>query len=246
MNKEWNALAIGKKTEEKAAINLENVCCLAGRKPLLQNISWQVKKGDKWLVYGANGSGKTTLLSLLAGYGRIAEGRLQILGMRYTAQTVFSLRKRIGWVSASFFDKYYSKESVADVMLSALSGGLGVRFTLELTDVKTARQILARFDLLHKWNQPYQTLSKGEQQKVLLARAFLQEPEILLLDEPANGLDWQTEQYMKKIITDIAGDSTVTIVYVSHHPYEFGSVFEHCLVLEAGKIKACGFTEKIL
>ena len=228
------------------AARLERVFCLAGRRPLLQDISWSMKKGERWLVYGANGSGKTTLLSLLAGYGQIASGTLQVLGTEYTAQTIFSLRKKIGWVSASFFDKYYGKESVADVMLSALSGGLGLRFSLDLTDVKKAKQALAQFDLLHKFNQPYQTLSKGEQQKVLLSRAFLQEPELLLLDEPANGLDLQTEQYMKRVITQIAHDSASTIVYVSHHPYEFGDIFEHCLMLEVGKIKACGRTAEIL
>ncbi len=132
-------------------------------------------------------------------------------------------------------------------MLSALSGGLGLRFSLDLTDVKKAKQALAQFDLLHKFNQPHQTLSKGEQQKVLLSRAFFcKSRSFFLLDEPANGLDLQTEQYMKRVITQIAHDSASTIVYVSHHPYEFGDIFEHCLMLEVGKIKACGRTAEIL
>ena len=93
---------------------------------------------------------------------------------------------------------------------------------------------------------PTKHCRRENNKKYYCPELFLQEPELLLLDEPANGLDLQTEQYMKRVITQIAHDSASTIVYVSHHPYEFGDIFEHCLMLEVGKIKACGRTAEIL
>ena len=232
--------------EGETVIKLEHVHCMVGRRSLLQDINWTVTSGEHWLIYCANGSGKTTLLSLIAGYGKYSSGCVKILGQFYTDDTVFSLRKKVGWVSTSFFDKYYRKESVSDLLLSALSGTLGMRSYESLKNIKLVKRGLACFGLQNKFYYPYDTLSKGEQQKVLLVRAFLQQPEILLLDEPASGLDIASETYIRELIKELVENNRMTILYVSHHPYEFGGIFDHCLLLEQGKIKACGLTEEIV
>ena len=99
-------------------IKTEHLSCKMGHSYLLKDISWQVQAGENWVVYGLNGSGKTTLLSILAGYKGYSEGQLQIFGQTYTNENVLTLRKKIGWVSGSFFDKHYTKESVLDIILS--------------------------------------------------------------------------------------------------------------------------------
>ncbi len=231
---------------ESNVIEAKGVSCTVGQKYLLKDINLTVKRGENWLIHGANGSGKTTLLSLLAGYNQLSAGSLMILGTSFAERSIFETRKKIGFVSTSFFDKYYRNESVSDIMFSALSGTLGVRSGITATIVKRAKEELAFFGLEDKFQVPYRTLSKGEQQKILLARAFLQNPEILLLDEPASGLDADSEQQMKKLVREKTRQADLTLLYVSHHPYEFGDVFEKCMILEKGKMKASGLTKEVL
>ena len=217
------------------AVDMQHVYCKVGKKVLLQDIDWKIRIGERWRLYGDNGSGKTTLLSLIAGYGEVYSGKVKIFGQVYTSDNVFALRKRIGWVSASFFDKYYRNESVSDILLSSLSGSLGVRFDISLTDVRAAREELRRFELQDKFNALYHTLSKGEQQKVLLARALLQNPDMLLLDEPLSGLDASAEKYVQTLLKEIALNNQVTILYVSHHPEEFMDNLQYSYCLHMGK-----------
>ena len=228
--------AVNKEVNEKPiVIEMQHIYYKAGKRPLLQDINWKVRQGEHWLVYGDNGSGKTTLLSLIAGYGEIYSGCFKVFGEEYKPENVFKLRKRIGWVSTSFFDKYYRNESVSDILLSGLSGSLGVRFDIDLKDVKSAREALMRFDLADKFNALYRMLSKGEQQKVLLTRALLQQPEILLLDEPLSGLDANSEKNVQMMLSEIAMNTQSTILFVSHHPEEFAESIQYSLRLHKGR-----------
>ncbi len=231
---------------EQIVIEASRISCTVGKKYLLKDVNLNIKRGENWLIHGANGSGKTTLLSLLAGYNQLYAGSLKVLGMSYTEQSVFATRRKIGFVSTSFFDKYYRNESVSDIMFSALSGTLGVRPGITATTIKQAKKELSFFGLADKFQVPYRTLSKGEQQKILLARAFLQNPELLLLDEPASGLDVASEQQMKELVREQTEKADLTLLYVSHHPYEFGDVFDQCLILDKGKVKASGLTKEVL
>lgn len=236
MTKYCEVRAVNKEANEKPyVVEMQHVYYKAGKRPLLQDINWKVRQGEHWLVYGDNGSGKTTLLSLIAGYGEIYSGYFRVFGEEYKPENVFNLRKRIGWVSTSFFDKFYRNESVSDILLSGLSGSLGVRFNLDLKDVKSARESLVHFDLADKFNALYRMLSKGEQQKVLLTRALLQRPEILLLDEPLSGLDATSEKYVQMMLSEIAVNTQITILYVSHHPEEFAENIQYSLRLHKGK-----------
>lgn len=226
---------VKKLNEKMNVVEMQHVYCKIGKKTLLQDISWNVRMGEHWLIYGENGSGKTTLLSLIAGYGMLYSGNLEVLGFEYNRENFFELRKSIGWVSTSFFNKIYKNESVADIMLSALSGSLGIRFDISLEDVKKARDELERFNLNDKFDSLYCMLSKGEQQKILLARALLQKPKLLLLDEPLSGLDIVSEKYVRSLLQKIVKDGQVTIICVGHHPEDFFDIVQYALHLNKGK-----------
>ena len=128
-------------------IESKNLSIKSGKNYLLQNINWQVKQGEHWTVFGLNGSGKTTLLSVLAGFKPYTEGSLRVLGKEYTKDDIFTLRKKVGFVSSSFFGNYYDKEQALDIVLSGLFGTLGIGYHVSAQDVRLARKILTDLDL---------------------------------------------------------------------------------------------------
>ena len=111
---------------EDYIIEAEHLCCKIGCRYLLEDITWRVKPGQRWVVFGMNGCGKTTLLSIIAGFWHFTDGSLKLFGQPLTEERLLKCRQRIGWVSSSFFDKYYSRESVMDIVLSGKSGTLGL------------------------------------------------------------------------------------------------------------------------
>ncbi len=226
-------------------IRIENLNFMAGNRYLLKNINWSVEKNDNWLLFGLNGCGKTTLLSVISGYGNYTSGNVAILGQEYNDETTLQLRSKIGFVSSSFFTKYYKHESALHVVLSGLTGTLGLRFQITNQDVMRAKQVMAELQLTDKANQAFQELSKGEQQKVLIARAMVAEPDILILDEPSTGLDMYARDNMLQLIRNLAKED-VTIIYVTHYFEEVLEEFDKCLILKGGEIYACGKTVDIL
>lgn len=228
------------------AIRASHLNYLSGAKDILNRINWEVRTGERWVVFGANGCGKTTLLSIIAGYKRFTSGELEVLGEAYTAENMLSLRRRIGWISSSFFDRCYHQERVLDIVLSSLSGTLGLPLTLTDAQICQAKALLKTLGIADKQNVPYDLLSKGEQQLVLIARAFLTRPEMLLLDEPGNGLDVLAREKLLAMIDWLAADRKMTMIYVTHYLEEILPVFEKCLLLCSGTIYRTGLTKELL
>lgn len=212
---------------------------------ILKNIDWVVNKGEHWVVFGLNGSGKTSLLSIIAGYTFPTHGDLKVFGQPYRDDNILSIRKKIGWVSSSFFDKVYSKESVLEVILSGLFGTLGLNYDITTQDVKKAKALLTELRLPHKIDHPYDLLSKGEQQIVLLARSLIANPQILILDEPGTGLDVFNREYLLSTIRDLAQRTDMTIIFITHYTEEIMDVFTNCLLLKNGTVFAKGSTKDI-
>ena len=226
-------------------INVKNLSCLSGSHFLLNNISWQVNRGEQWVVFGRNGCGKTTLLSIIAGYKSFSGGTLEVFGESYTAENILSLRKRIGWVSSSFFDNYYTQEMVLDIVLASLSGALGLEFTTTNSQIKKAKALLSELGLKSKIDAPFDKLSKGERQHVLIARAFMTDPEILILDEPGTGLDVLAREKLLATIKALAIAQDTTIIYVTHYPEEILPSFDQCLLLRNGAVYQKGKTKAL-
>ncbi len=217
-------------------IHVENLSCQSGNRYLLRNINWEVQPGEQWVVFGLNGSGKTTLLSIIAGYKMPTAGKVEVFGQSYTQSNILSIRKKIGWVSSSYFDKYYTKESALTIVLSGLCGTLGVDSTVQADDFIRAKKLLQEWNLDKKFDLPFSMLSKGERQNVLIARALISSPEILVLDEPGTGLDVLAREQLLRKIAYLAEEGQMTIIYVTHYPEEILPLFEQCIVLQQGKI----------
>ena len=227
-------------------IDTESLSLKAGHRYLLNNIDWQVKRGEHWLVFGMNGCGKTTLLSILAGFKQPSRGIVRVLNETYTANNILNLRKRIGWVSSSFFDQVYSKESAMDIVLSGKFGTVGLDMNITDADIKKAKLLLKEVHLRGKIYHPFHLMSKGERQNVLIARALIGNPEILMLDEPCTGLDIEAREYLLNTVKDLAENSGITIVYVTHHTDEImPEVFKKTLLLKNGITYKMGATEEL-
>lgn len=216
-------------------IRVENLNCQSGNRYLLRNITWEVQPGENWVVFGLNGSGKTTLLSIIAGYKMPTEGTLEVFGQAYSDENILPIRKKIGWVSSSYFDKYYTKESALTIVLSGLCGTLGIDSTVQPDDYIRAKKLLREWNLDKKFDLPFSMLSKGERQNVLIARALISSPEILVLDEPGTGLDVLAREQLLRKISRLAEGGNMTMIYVTHYPEEILSLFEQCIILQDRK-----------
>lgn len=226
-------------------VKAEHVSCQSGRRYLIHDINWEVKKGEHWIVFGTNGCGKTTLLSIVAGFKGQTSGFIEVLGEPYTEKNIFSHRKRIGWVSSSFFDKYLSWESAIDIVLSGVSGTLSLSKDITDYDVKQAKVLLKQLRLGDKISQPFALMSKGERQCVLIARALISNPEILILDEPGTGLDIYAREYVLQAIMDLAENTDMTIIYVTHYAEEILPMFDKSILLRDGHLYAKGATKEL-
>lgn len=231
---------------KEIVVDLHQVSCKVGYRYLLRDISWRVKKGEHWVVFGMNGSGKTTLLSIIAGFKQATAGTVNVFGEPFHNDTILNVRKRIGWVSASFFDQHYSRESALHIVLSGKSGTLGLEDGLTLEDVQLAKALLNEFHLAEQCNHTFDMFSKGERQNILIARALIANPDILILDEPCTGLDVLHRSYLFHTIEALSKKKDLTIIYVTHYVEEIIPFFQNILLLSNGHIFAQGETTALL
>ena len=230
--------------DEALAVN--GLSVKTGQQYLLKDITWRVPQGENWIVFGMNGCGKTTLLSVLAGFKQPTAGDVRVLGQSYSPDNILALRQRIGWVSGSFFEQKYTKEYAQDIVLSGKFGTLGLGRPITDGDRKRARSLLKALHLDRKIDQPFHLMSKGERQNVLIARALMAEPEILLLDEPCTGLDILAREQLLSTLRSMAQEGRMTIVYVTHHTDEIlTDVFPKALLLKEGLAFAQGETAEL-
>lgn len=217
-------------------IELKKVNCKVGYRYLLKDVDWSVRKGEHWVVFGMNGSGKTTLLSIIAGFKHYTGGTVSLFGEMFSNDNILNIRKRVGWVSASFFDKYYSKESALNIVLSGRNGTLGLEYDITLEDVKLAKALLADFKLGNNVNKTFDMFSKGERQNILIARALIHNPDILILDEPCTGLDVYNRSYLFSTIEKLCKRKDLTVIYVTHYAEEILPLFNDILLLKNGHV----------
>jgi iron complex transport system ATP-binding protein len=212
------------------------------RSVLLHDISWTVRPGERWVVLGANGAGKTTLLQVAAGALRPDAGRVELLGEALDDADLDDLLPRIGWASAALADRLPADERVLDVVLTASFAS--VRRAAErydAVDESRARDLLQQLGCRALVDRRFGTLSEGERKRVQLARALMTDPEILLLDEPAAGLDLGAREALLHMLARLAEDPRApALVLVSHHVEEVPAGFTHALLLREGQVVAAG------
>ena len=226
-------------------IETEQLYYKKGAKVLLNNINIQIKKGEYWILLGNNGCGKTTLASVLSGYQPYSAGKIKIFGKELNDITAIDIRKKIGFVSSSYFDKCLRYENGINIVLGAKNGALADGLSITDEDIVKAKKILEQFGLKYKGLYPYDLLSKGQQQKILLARSFMTKPELLILDEPCTGLDIISRGFLLNTLQDIASLKMGSILYITHHTDEILPFFTHALLMKNGEIYSQGKIEEV-
>ncbi len=166
-------------------IEVKNLSYRRDDKTLLSGIEWKVRKGEHWALLGLNGSGKTTLLNMITGYLWPTTGVISVLGETYGSVDLREMRKSIGWVSSSLQEKLYASDKAQVVVLSGKYATIGLYDKPDEKDYEQASELMKRLGCSHLWDRTYQTCSQGEKQKLLIARALMANPRLLILDEPA-------------------------------------------------------------
>lgn len=228
-------------------IKVEDLTLIRNNKTILNHVSWSVKKGEHWCLLGLNGSGKTTLLKVINGYLWPTEGKVQVLGETFGQTNLPELRKEIGWVSSSIQQQIRGYDKVLSIILSGKFASIGLYDEVEKKDIEQATSLMKLLNCEHLKNQPYEILSQGERQRVLIARALMSSPKILILDEPCTGLDLIERENLLQFIEKIANDSNgPTLIYVTHHVEEILPLFTHTLFLRKGEVFDSGRTDEKL
>ncbi len=225
-----------------SVLHLWNITVRRGRSLLLDGVSWNVDAGEHWVVLGPNGAGKTTLLQIASAQMHPTSGRAHVLGARLGAVDLMEVRSRVGLSSAALAARVPAAETVMDVVVSAGYGQLGRwREHYDEMDFGRAGELLEAMGVAKLADRLYGTLSEGERKRTLAARALMTDPELLLLDEPAAGLDLGGREDLLARLSTLAVDpASPATVLVTHHVEEIPTAFTHLLLLREGRVVASG------
>jgi iron complex transport system ATP-binding protein len=209
---------------------------------LVRDIDWAVEPEQRWVIVGPNGSGKTTLMRIASLYLHPSTGTVDVLGNRLGRVDVRTLRRRIGLASGGLSAILRPDLLAVDAVMTARFAALEPWWhQYDATDRDRARELLDRMGVGHAADRPLATLSDGERQRVALARTLMNDPELLLLDEPAAGLDLAAREDLVARLADLAGDAAAPpLVLVTHHVEEVPPGFTHALLLRDGAVVAAG------
>ena len=225
-----------------AVVDLAGVTIVRGSATLLDDINWTVDESDRWVIIGPNGAGKTTLLQVISAQIHPSSGVAGLLGEVLGTVDVFDLRPRIGLTSAALAERIPRGERVHDVVVSASYAVVGRwREEYDELDHERADQLLAQMRIEALADRTFGTLSEGERKRVQIARALMTDPELLLLDEPAAGLDLAGRESLVRTLGELAQDEYAPAsVLVTHHVEEIPAGITHALLLKQGRTVAAG------
>ncbi|WP_344121482.1 ABC transporter ATP-binding protein [Kocuria aegyptia] len=231
-----------------AVLEMVDVSVVRGQKTLLESVDWVVNEGERWVVLGPNGAGKTTLLSIAAARLHPTRGMVDILDEILGAVDVFELRPRIGLSSTVLAAQIPEAETVRNCVVTAAYGVTGRWIeNYDDADEAQARELLDAWGIGHLAERRFGSLSEGERKRVLVARALMTDPELLLLDEPAAGLDVGGREDLVARLDELARDEAApTVVMVTHHLEEVPDAFTHALLLREGRVVASGPVQQVM
>lgn len=223
-------------------LKLAKVSFVRDDRAILSPLDWQVRDGERWLVLGANGSGKTTLLRIASMYEHPSSGTVEVLGERLGRTDVRELRRRVGYMSAALAVQIRQELRARDIVMTARYAALEPwwhRYTT--ADEARAEDCLERMGVRWAADRPLATLSSGEQQRVLLARTLMNDPGVLLLDEPSARLDLGGREQLVHALAELTTDPAAPpLVLVTHHLDEVPPGMTHVLLLKDGQVVAKG------
>ena len=229
-------------------LQLSGVAVVRDGAELVVDVDWTVREGERWAVLGPNGAGKTTLLHVASAALFPSRGTVDLLGERFGLTDLGDLRTRVGLSSAQLADRFPGSEKALDVVVTAAYGVVGrwhERYGPD--DVTRAEGLLGRVGMRAFAGRRFGTLSEGERKRVLLARALMTDPELLLLDEPAAGLDLGAREALLHLLSRLAADpASPPTVLVTHHVEEVPLGTTHALLLARGRVVAAGPVSEVL
>ncbi len=223
-------------------LELVDVSVVRDGRALVDQVSWSVAEGERWVILGPNGAGKTTLLNVASSYLFPTKGEAVILGEKLGSVDVFDLRPRIGVAGAAMADKMPRRQTVLETVLTAAYGMTAHwRESYDRSDEDRARLILDRLGMAEYADRKFGTLSEGERKRTLISRAIMTDPELLLLDEPAAGLDLGGREDLVRRLGRLARDPIApSMIMVTHHVEEIAPGFTHVLMIRQGKVVTAG------
>ncbi|RAK17174.1 iron complex transport system ATP-binding protein [Anoxybacillus vitaminiphilus] len=230
-------------------ISMKNVSFIRGNQVILKDISWEVKGKEQWVILGLNGSGKTSILNIVTGYQYPTKGEVSVLGHTFGKTNLPELRKQIGFVSSSLDDRFNQTlrlETVEDIVISGKFASIGLYENVTNEDREQAEQLMTFLRIDYLKGKTYDTLSQGEKRKVLIGRALMAKPQLLILDEPSIGLDILAREDMLSLMKEIITHQQCHVLYVTHYIEEIIEEMTHVLLLKEGQIVAAGQKEKVL
>jgi iron complex transport system ATP-binding protein len=227
-------------------VNMSNVSVAIEGNPVLRDVSWQMEDGENWVVVGPNGAGKTTLLRLLNGYHWPSSGQVSVLSKPFGKVDLRELRRRIGFVSSFISDWIPEDERVVDVVMSGKYASIRLWKEPPRRDLQHANLMLRRVGCERYMNAKFGKLSQGEKQRIIIARALMANPRLLVLDEPCASLDLPAREAFLSTVTEIARRKTPSLIYVTHRIEEIPAGFTHALLIKAGRVLREGKIDAVL
>jgi iron complex transport system ATP-binding protein len=214
---------------------------------ILRDVDWRVERGEHWVILGANGSGKTSLFAALTGYLTPTGGEIELLGQRYGESDWRALRTKVGIVSSSIRQMMAEGEPALETVASGRYAMIDFWGSPKRADRLAAARILRLVECPYLADRPWAVLSQGERQRVLIGRALMAKPSLLILDEPCAGLDPLARENFLQFLTRFAKRrGAPTLVLVTHHVEEITDIFTHALLLRAGRVTAAGPLRRVL
>ena len=230
----------------KEILSYKNVSFRRDGREILKNINWEIKKGENWALLGLNGSGKSTLLSMIPAYTFATSGEVSVFEKKFGTCVWAKVKEKVGFVSSSLntFSDSLNNQTLNNIVLSGKYNSIGIYQEITQKDREKANNIIKDFKLSHLKLNKYITLSQGEQRKTLLARAFMNEPSLLILDEPCSGLDIRAREIFLKTLEESKSD--IPFIYVTHQIEEIIPSITHVAILDNGEIVSQGNKFEVL
>jgi iron complex transport system ATP-binding protein len=235
------------KRSNSIVLNIASLSIHRSGTVILDRVDWQVNRGEHWIMLGANGSGKTSLLSALTGYLMPSAGTMEVLGRKYGRTDWRELRKEIGLVSSSIRQMMAETEPAIETVISGKYAMIDFWGRPTRADRQAALRILRQIECEYLVDLPWMFLSQGERQRVLIGRALMANPAMLILDEPCAGLDPVAREHFLQFLQRLGSRrGGPTLVLVTHHVEEIMPVFSHVLLLKQGRVIAAGKKSQVL
>jgi molybdate transport system ATP-binding protein len=215
-------------------IRFNHVSIRYGERTILKDLDWTVKRGEHWSLSGENGSGKSTLLSLVcADNPQSYACDISLFGhKRGSGESIWDIKRHIGYVSPEMHRSYKQNIPAIQIVASGLKDTIGLYVRPNEAEKEQCRKWLEKLGIGQLANRNFMEMSSGEQRLVLLARAFVKEPDLLILDEPLHGLDLENRKMVKQLVDDYCKNPDVTLIFVTHYQEELPSCINHALYLE--------------